>query len=150
MVATATAPLTSVADGPRSVADIAERLGRLPLEVRDDIATVADAIAYLMRLGMKVRVVPMVFVLAWPVLFFWLVRRAVLAVRLLARDDVNDAIVLAAHHDFNNAWNADADAPIADEQTRQLVLLRHAHAVLGTALVGPAVIVAGFVLALVL
>jgi hypothetical protein len=150
MVATATAPLTPVADGPRSIADIAERLGRLPLEVRDDIATVAEAIASLMRLGMKVRVVPMVFVLAWPVLFFWLVRRAVLAVRLLARDDVNDAIALVAHHDFNNAWNADADAPIVDEQTRQLVLLRHAHAVLGTALVGPAVIVAGFVLVLVM
>lgn len=150
MVATVTAPLTPVADGPRSVADIAERLGRLPLEVRDDLATVADAIAFVMRLGVKVRVVPIVFVLAWPVLFFWLVRRLVLALRLLARDDVNEAIALTAHRAFNDAWNADADAPIVDEQTRQLVLLRHAQAVLGTALVGPAVIVAGFVLALVL
>ena len=139
---------TSAADGPRDVADVVDSVGRLPLSVRDDLATVGERIGWLMRFGRKVRVVPMLFVLVWPFLLYGLVRDALTARRLAARDDVQLAMAAVSSTVFEHAWDDEHDQAMAASTARDLVLLRHAASVFGVAVMGPPVIIVGFVIAL--
>lgn len=139
---------TSVAAGPRDVVDVVDRVGRLPLAVRDDMATVGERVAWLMRFGRKVRIVPMLFVLVWPFLLPGLLRDLMTARRLLAREDVQAALVGVAGTDFELAWNDEHDRAMSASTVRDLVLLREAFGVLGVGIGGPPVIIIGFVIAL--
>ncbi|HEY1100246.1 MAG TPA: hypothetical protein VGF99_15015 [Myxococcota bacterium] len=139
-------PITSVADGPRADLGV---VGRLPLAVRDDIAIVAERVAWLLRFGRKVRIVPLLFVLVWPFLLPSLLRCSVVARRLQRRDDVQAALAQVEGLPFERAWDDEHEDPIVDPLVRDLVLLRRADVTLSFAVLGPPVIIAGFIVALV-
>jgi len=140
--------VTSAADGPRAVADVVDSVGRLPLAVRDDLATVGERIGWLMRFGRKVRIVPLLFVLVWPFLLPGLLRDALTARRLLLRDDVQLAMASWSSVVFEHAWDDEHDQAMPASTARDLVLLRHASSVLAVSVLGPPVIIIGFIIAL--
>ncbi len=142
------APATSVAGGSRDLLD--DAIGRLPLTVRDDLATVGERISWLMRFGRKVRVVPILFVVVWPFLLFGLLRDAMTARRLLRREDVHAGLLAVQWLLFEQAWDEEHDGHLPAGQMRDLVLLRHAASVFGFSILGPPVIIVGFVAALLL
>lgn len=130
------------------MADVIDSVGRLPLSVRDDLATVGERIGWLMRFGRKVRIVPLLFVLVWPFLLPGLLRDLMTARRLLLRDDVQLSLAALADVVFEHAWDDEHDGAMPVSTKRDLVLLRHAMAVLSVSVAGPPVIIVGFVVAL--
>ena len=138
---------TSAADLSRTAQDAVATFGRLPLAVRDDIATVADATLMLMRAGRKARVVPIVMILAWPLFAGWIFRHLRLAQRLLARKDVSDALALIPETPLDQSWDPNAADAVVDDVQR-LLLVRHAPVVCGYGLGLPPVVGIGFGLAL--
>ncbi len=145
-VDTSVAATTSVADGTRAADDAAAN--RLPLGVRDDLADVGERVAWLLRFGRKVRIVPLLFVLVWPFVLPALLRQWRLAWQLLQRDDVQAALQAAQGIPFELGWNDEHDDALPTSTLRDLVLLQPAMAVFAVSVVGPLFIIIGFVVAL--
>lgn len=140
-------PTSPAADGTREDLDVQSLLHRLPFDVREDIHNVADAALFLLRMGRKVRVLPIFAVVAWPFLAVWILQHLRLARRLLARQDVQDVLARCPDLAVDEIWDPNvADAVIDDEQ--RLLLVQHAPGICGYALGIPPIVGAGFLLAL--
>lgn len=138
---------TSAADGPRDAlkAALAARVAALPRATREELRELAAGVDWLLKMGRSIRLLPVLFVVLWPILFPWLVARLVRLHRLQ-----QDPVVRALLDDSAPIRRSQIqDRGFDDDDLADLVHVREGVAVTGYSVVGPPLILCGFALAVV-
>lgn len=113
-------------------------IARLPPSTREAMHECAEAVTLLKQLGRLCTVVPITFLLLWPVLLPWQIVRASRALRLLRMPEIEDLLLRYR-----------AELPDAETRaTDDLTSLAQARLAFATGLFGPPTLVASTLLAL--
>jgi hypothetical protein len=121
---------------------LARAVKALDARTRARLAAVANAAMTLVDIGRGVRLLPILFLLSWPVVLPWLLFQTARAL-WFRRRPVMRALLRRAHRVRRNVLQ---DVPFADRGVDDVVLLRESPWIFSVALVGPPLIMLGFYL----
>lgn len=114
----------------RSVADLG------PVD-RDALSQIGDEVAFLHRVARLVNVLPLAFLLLWPVLAPRLIARGMVVRRLAGRPALRRLRAATDHVPADDLSGGDRLHEIQNRDARDLLALRRVHWTVGIALWGP-------------
>jgi hypothetical protein len=123
-------------------AHLARAVKALYARTRARLAAVANAAMAIVDIGRGVRLLPILFLLSWPVVLPWLLFQTARAV-WFRRRPVMRALLRRAKNVRRNVMQ---DLPFADRGVDDVVLLRESPWIFSVALAGPPLIMLGFYL----